>query len=314
MIFKEQISEFLKPDDIWEIFGVKSQEDFVNRIITQGIFHNNVPNEIQRDYKIVERLQFYSYYNYPLVDEAFGKATRIFEASIDIKISNLGLQKQGFESLNSKIKKLEEFSSNELNNQWIQAKKLRNIFAHHKAGRLMGATLLKAFKHNINMINSVFLEKTEILAKEQSLNVIMEDSKHLKKGLFIMEFKGKPFLISSIVPYTSIKMSKLEKSFWVFHPVYGEKIIKEVSDFPDPFMLSLKNVVITKDGLSATIIDTDEDLNIIRTDNVDNLNMHDRHLTQMMKIDLGLKQTYWTVLGNEINKGITDFIYEHSWK
>ena len=47
MTSKEQFSEFLQPDTIWEIFGINSQEDFIDKIITIDKFHENVPDSIK---------------------------------------------------------------------------------------------------------------------------------------------------------------------------------------------------------------------------------------------------------------------------
>lgn len=314
MTAKEQISEYLQPDTIWEVFGIKSQEEFIYKFITKGKFHKNVPEIIRKDYKLVERIQFYSYYNYQLIDEAFGKSTRIFEASIDLKIADLGIEKKGFESLNSKIKRLEKYSSNELHKQWLHSKELRNIFAHHKAGRLMGITLFKAFKHINNMINSVFLQKEEIIEKENSLKEIATESEHLKKGLFVMEYNSNRYLIWSMIPYTSSNNDGVEKSFWVFHPVYGEKQIKEISDFPNPIKLNLKNLKINKDGLSASVIETNETINITATKTKENIDKYELHNEQMFNLNLDLKEKYWFVLESELNKGVTEFIYNHTWE
>lgn len=308
---KELISEFLKPDDTWEVFGIKNQEDFVEKIVTKGKFHSKVPDKIKKDYLIVERLQFYSYYNYPLIDQAFGKSTRIFEASVDLKIKELGLEKEGFEPLWSKIKKLEKYSSNELHKQWSHAKEIRNLFAHHKAGRILGITLIKAFKHFINMINSVFLEKEDILKRENRVNEIKSKSDHLKKGLYILDYKDQSYLIWSCIPYGAIE--NMQKSFWVFHPVYAKSKIKELSDFPLPFMFDLENLNITKDGLSATIIDSKEKINLSSTNIIKFENLYKDHLQQMVEIDITLKKMHWTVLENEINKGVVKFIYNYSW-
>lgn len=307
---KNLISEFLKPAEIWDVLGIKSQEDFIEKHLTKGKFHKNVPEKIQNDYNIVERLQFFSYYNYPLIDEAFGKSTRIFEASINLKIEEFGLEKKGFDSLNSKIKRLEKYSSNELHKQWLHFKDLRNTFAHHKTGRLMGITLLNAFKHSVNMINSVFLTKKEVLEKENYLHSLKEKGKHLEKGLYIFDYQSKSFLIWSMIPYTST----VDKSLWVFHPVYGEKLIKEIADFPSPFMLNLKNVELHKNGLSANVIETNESIKVTSTNKSLNLEKYNQHKNQMIEIDLKTKQMYWTVLETELNKAVTKFIYEYNWK
>lgn len=313
MNVNHQISEYLKPVDIWDVFGISSQEEFIEKFITKGIFHKNVPEKITSDYHTVERLQFYSYYHYPLIDEAFGKSTRIFEASIDLKISELNIEKKGFESLSSKIKRLEKFTSSELHKKWLHAKEMRNMFAHHKAGRLMGVTLLNAFKHNINMINSVFLTKNEISDRHNSLESLKEKSMDLKKGLFIMEYNGKRYLVWSMIPYSTADNNETQKSFWVFHPVYGKTTIKEISDFPNPFMLNLENVRIDSKSLSADVVETNEKISAIITTNPKDEEAYDLHLEQMIKTDLGVKQMYWTVLESDLNKAVTEFVYKYNW-
>lgn len=307
-------SRFLQPDPIWEIFGMKSQQDFINSFVTVGKFHKNVPESIRNDYKIVERLQYYSYYYYSFIDEAFGKSTRIFEASVDLKVSELKLSKKGFESLSSKINKLEKHTSIELYKRWIEAKDIRNMFAHHKAGRQFGITLINVFKHNINMINSIFLNKDEIQEIEKSLESLKKRSEHLKKGLFRMEYKGQSILIWSIVPYSSCVNSNIEKSFWVAHSVYKIKMINDVIDFPDPFMLSLKNVEIKKNGMNAIVIDSNEIISLSKTVKDFDKKSYENHLIQMIGIKLKLKQLYWNILERKVKEAIADFLYNHSWK
>ena len=309
----EYFSKQLLADSVWENFGIKSQADFNQNYITIGKFHKNVPEVIQNDFKIVESLQFFSYYKYAIIDEAFGKATRIFEASIDIKINSLGIEKKGFEPLSSKIRRLEEYSSSELHKQWVHSKEIRNLFAHHKAGRLMGVTLIRGFKHIVNMINSVFLEKHEIIEKENLLKLIVKESIHLKKGLFIMEYNRNKYLVWSMQPYTALLKDGLEQSFWVFHPVFGVNKIESVSDFPEPFKLNLKNLEITNDGLSATIIETEETINITKTDKIENIAKYEFHLKQMRDLNLDLEHDYTLILQSDINKAITNFIYLYAW-
>lgn len=311
---KEQISKFLQKDTIWELFDVESQEDFIDRFVTKGRFHKNVPEIIQKDYKLVEQIQFYSYYNYSLIDEAFGKSTRIFEASVNLKITDIGIEKDGFESLHSKIKRLEKHFSIELMEQWLLLKELRNRFAHHEAGRLLGVTLLRSFKHIVNMINSVFLSQLEVMDKENTFKRISSKSEHLKKGLFIMEYNRKRYLIWSMIPYTASENNGIEKSFWVFHPVYRENQVKRISDFPSPFMLNLKDLVINENGLSAVVIESNESITINATDINENFVQYERHIEQMIKINLDLKEKYWKLLEIELNNGVIEFIYNHSWK
>lgn len=38
MTAKNQISEFLKPENFWDIFGINSQEDFLEKLLQEGNF------------------------------------------------------------------------------------------------------------------------------------------------------------------------------------------------------------------------------------------------------------------------------------
>lgn len=304
--------EFLKPDTTWGLFRVQNQENFIEKFITKGKFHKNVPEAIKKDYEIVERLQFYSYYNYPLIDEAFAKSTRIFEASVDLKIKQLGIEKKGFEGLNSKLKRIEKYSTEKLLDQWNQAREIRNIFAHQKAGQLMGIVLLKAFKHNINMINTIFLNHDEILERENTLNELIERYSQLESDLFILELNGAKYLIWSMIPYATYIDNNIENSFWVFHPVYGNIIINNSSDFPDPFVFHLKNVQVTGNKLIAYTNDNNKII-VTPTEKVENLKKLTEHQNLMANINRDIIIEYSAILKNNLTKGVTNFIYE-SWE
>jgi len=107
-----------------------------------------------------------------------------------LKLEISGLKRDGFESLNSKLTRLKALCSNDLFEQWRAAKELRNHFAHREAGRLMGIFLMNGFKQNLNLINSIFLESSTILIKENNLKDLLQQSEHLVNGLFILEFRN----------------------------------------------------------------------------------------------------------------------------
>jgi hypothetical protein len=237
---------YFEPDEIWKTFGINSEIDFREKYLLEGKFHSLVPDKIINEYKIVERILFYSYFNYPLIDEAFSKSTRIFEASITLKLEILGLKKSGFETLAFKLKRLEKFCSNDLFQQWKQAKNFRNDFAHREAGVLLGVAIMNAFKHNLNMINSIFLESSTILEKENSHKKLLQQSEHLVKGLFILEFNKRKILIYAARPFTTGIINNFGKSLWIFIPILGSNVIQHSTDFPAPIILKLENVEINK--------------------------------------------------------------------
>ncbi len=304
---------YLEPDEIWKIFRVKSESDFRDRYLLKGKFHPLVPEKIINDYKIVERLTYYSYFDYSLLDEAFSKSTRIFEASITLKLEMSGLKKEGFESLDSKIKRLKDLCSNDLFEQWRLAKKLRNVFAHREAGELMGIALMNAFKHNLNLINSIFLESSIILKKENILKNLLQKSNHLLKGNFVLEYKNTKVLIYGARPFSTGIINNLGKTLWVFIPITGNKIIEKSSDFPNSLILKLENIEISEKGLNAIDAETNEVVRLTVTENVENVekfNLHNIRITEIEKLSPNISLEYMTMLKQKTVKEIVNFIYD----
>jgi len=306
------MKNFLEPDKTWESFGITSQEDFLKKFVTIGKFHKNVPKEIVLDYEIVERLQFYSYYKYAFVDEAFARATKIFEAGVTLKIRNLKLEKEkGFESLNEKIQKLEKFSSKELNKQWDHSRKIRNIFAHHETNRQFGFTLLNSFTYFVNMINSLFLEKNEILNQEKALLELQTKAIKYEKGLFIMKFKSKPILIWSCIPYSISTNIEKNISLWCFHPVYKTGELKKLGDFPPPIIIALENININNDIFKAKCFNSNDEIEIQKTNKTVNTIQYEIYNQTMLNAETELKQLYWNVLETKIGNEISNFLYQN---
>lgn len=305
---------YLEPDNIWKNFGVKSDTDFIEKFVLKGKFHCLVPEIIVEDYKLVERLLFYSYFHYPLLDEAFSKSTRIFEASVTLKLEIVGLKKkEGFESLNSKLHRLEKYCSKDSHQQWLKAKEWRNSFAHREAGVLVGITLINALKHNLNMINSLFLEVSAIHEKENHHRALLQQCEHLVNGLFILDDGNKKILISSVRPYTTGIIKNSDKSLWVFIPITGNKEINESSDLPNALIVTLENICISANGLSALDSSTKQTISITATDkfeNIEKLISHNVRLNALPVILPGISLEYLASLKHSIAKAIGSFLYE----
>ena len=82
---------YLEPDEIWKIFRVKSESDFRDRYLLKGKFHPLVPEKIINDYKIVERLTYYSYFDYSLLDEAFSALSLSAKVLYSVLLDRMGL-------------------------------------------------------------------------------------------------------------------------------------------------------------------------------------------------------------------------------
>lgn len=300
---------YFEPDKIWNNLGINSQEDYIDKYMVKGRFHSLVPEKIVYEYKIVERLLFYSYFCYPLIDEAFSKSTRIFEASVTLRLQKEGLIKKGFESLSSKLKRLKEHCSIDLFEQWEKARLLRNEFAHMEAGRTKGFFLLGSFIHNLNMINTIFLEEKAILERESLISDLKHKSKHLRKGLFILDYQDKRILIFSAHPYSIGTMNCTGQSLWVFRPVSGEKNINKANDLPNSFILRLEKVEITNDGLSAIESVSKNAISLISTDKPENVNKLIDHNNRIL-LSPSISEKYIANLKNLLFKEIGNLLYD----
>lgn len=304
---------YLEPDDTWKIFGIKSESDFKEKYLLQGKFHSLVPKKIVEDYKLVERLLYYSYFHYPLIDEAFSKSTRIFEASVTLKIEIEGIKKEGFETLHSKLNRLKKYCSNDLFEQWKIAKELRNDFAHREAGIFMGITLMNAFKHNLNLINSIFLESATIIEKENHHKMLLEESEYLIKGHFVLEYNDERILICAARPFTTGIIKNKGQSLWVFIPISGDRIIEKTSDLPNALILKLENIKITAIGISAVDSTTKKSVNIIKTDKFENVAKFILHETRLKTLEVkapDISTEYMAMLKHKTSKEIANFLYE----
>ena len=304
-----KMKDFLKPDKEWKRFGISSKEDFINKFVTHGKFHSKVPEVIKKDFEIVERLQFYSYYEYELLEEAFAKATKIFEASVDLRIRILGLpNKNGFENLNSKIKKLEKHSSPELFQAWDEVRKLRNIFAHHLAGRSLAPFTINIFKAIVNVINSVFLDVEEIFGRENSLKKIK--GIFFEKGLFLMKVDENFTLISSCIPHGIALNNGIEQSSWCFDLVYDKIVIEKFEDFAHPVIFTLENVTMNDNILKARLVDLDTEVEIFQTELPEAITRHEIYCEAFLKANPKIKEEYYDMLHGRIAIKVSQLVYD----
>lgn len=309
------IQQYHIPDQRWKVWNANNYEDFIKTFMVIGKFHDKVPLVIVEEYKIVERLLCYSYYHYPLLDEAFSKATRIFESAIKIRQEELGIPVKGFESLEKRIKKIEPFTSSAVFDEWDKARKIRNYFAHPEAGKFLGITVARGFYQLVNIINLIFIDKKEIEENEHLLDQLKAKAIHFKQGLFILHFEDKKFLIWSLLPYSLFRTKEGEKSFWVFHPVlrYFPQTVEKL-DFSLPLYLNLKDLNISTDCFEATTLDTGQKIMITPTDNPLNIEQLKKHNEIILASEYKVKEIFWHYLETEMTFELTKFLYSECWE
>lgn len=315
MKMDNHLKDFHTPDTMWEGWNVNTHEEFMDRFMVVSKFHSNVPDEIQKDFEVVERLLCYSYYSYPLIDEAFSKATRIFESAVKKRLELLGITiRNNSASLNEMLKRLENHTSPQLIAEWHKARKIRNIFAHPEPGRLFGITVFRSFIQMVNILNNLFLDKKQVEKNEAILIKLKDKTSNFNNGLFKLEIDDKAYLIWSIIPYCAFKTKKGIKSFWVFHPVltYFPQT-KDKMDFSMPICLSLEKVKYSKNNLIAINLNDKKTIKLSLTDKTENKNALAKHKQLLASCEIGVRKMYKHYLDTELANSIVKFIYNECW-
>lgn len=307
------IKQYHSPESIWKGFKVNTHEEFMKTFFRKGKFHKNVPDQIKKDYGKVERVFCYAYYHYPLIDEAFSIATRIFEAAITMRLEELKLSKNG--NLEKKITRLEEFSSPQLLDQWNHTRKLRNHFAHVTPGALMGITLMRGFAQLNNILNTVFLSREEILKDEFRLTELKTKADYLKDGLYVLNDADKSYLIYSAIPYSYAEFNTVEKTFWAFHPVLIDfPQTMENLAFSNPIFKSLHSISISKEGLQGKEVGTNKQISLSPTDDPNNIEAYQRYRDLFNSAEEMVKISFNTHIKMEINYSVVNFLYNEAWE
>jgi hypothetical protein len=311
----ELIEKFHKSDSRWTIWGADTYDNFIKMFMIIGKFHKDVPQKIIDDFQVVERLMCYSYYYYPLIDEAFSKSMRVFESAVKLKLANLGLENENkFETLDKKIKRIEKYTSPQVYKEWEKARRVRNIFAHPIAGSVMGITVINAFFQTINIINTLFLDRQTIEDNELTLERLKTESKHFKDDLLIFEFENQPILIWSILPHSCFVKNDTLNSFWVFHPVlidFPQSV--ENLNFTHPICLRLKNVEMKPKEFSAINLSTGKEIKAIKTTKPDNILKLRKYKDLIVSADHKVKEIYWDYLESELTTEVVKFLYYECW-
>lgn len=311
----EFIEKYHKPDSRWTIWGADTYEDFIKKFMIYGKFHKDVPKKIVDDFQIVERLICYSYYYYPLIDEAFSKSTRVFESAVKLKLADLGLENGNkFETLEKKIKRIETYTSPQVYEEWEKARRVRNIFAHPTAGSVMGIMILNAFFQMVNIINTLFLDRNTIENNELSLARLKKESKHLNDDLFIFEFEDQPILVWSIIPYSCFLKNDTLKSFWVFHPVlidFPQSVENLI--FSHPICLRLINVQIKPNEFSGINISTGKSIKALKTTKPENTLSLKKYKDLIVSSEQKIQEIYWHYLETELSNEVVKFLYYECW-
>jgi hypothetical protein len=319
------IIKYNQPDSLWENFGLQDHETYCKKVVVRGLFQPNVPKDVREAFIIAEYMMANAYYHAPLYHEAFSKVLRIIEMAIKLKCKQLNISLEYTKKAKKYTEKkvLKELMNDlilaepekKLANQFNVARTLRNLTMHPDHNVYSGAMTKNYIKQSVTLLNTLFTPENIFIDFEKHLGEIKQDLIANQKGLSILEYLGKRYLVERVDIKSAILINHEWHFLLVCYPImlnafenlkkqyYLKPLILNVSDIN--FCTGLIKAIETNKGVNVTIISTDQ---------AENQRMYNDYLNDLQKVEDKEKLMYEYNTANEIGKREVDFWYEKLWK
>jgi predicted regulator of amino acid metabolism with ACT domain len=135
------MKSFYTPDTRWDFYQISDEEEFAEKLVIEGVFHQEVPEDVIEAYETIEYLMAHSYYYWPMYDEAFNKVLFTIEMGIKLKAKELNVpiyekRKGGKKKARSLYNIINDICDadhlGDLKNMLHRSRNLRNMQAHPK--------------------------------------------------------------------------------------------------------------------------------------------------------------------------------------
>lgn len=187
--------KYLQPHSI---FGNKTFDEYCAKI-PEFYFKKGVPEDVIKNFEIIEKLLALSYYEYKFIDEAYAKAIHSFEMAMSIRYKDFysDTKKHGFNTLITKLSQLNLFETSiEI---LKHVRNIRNSYSHPDRHSFGGMALWDRAEPISRLINEMY-EDVELRLKRKEMT---EQFKHqIKKNnldkFLVMEIQGKKTILYSM--------------------------------------------------------------------------------------------------------------------
>lgn len=316
--------EWYKPDDRWEIWDIKSKEDFVEKFVVEGKFHSKVPSDIVEAFKTVSYLMAHAYFYYPIYDEAMSKALLVMEMAVKFKAKELAVNlklepnKKGDVYDKKLYQVIEEICERKhlkfLQPEFDRARNMRNSKMHPDKHVIMGAM---GFTNGnvmlfVNIINKLFLSEKELNYNALEYEKLSTKMLKFKQGLFRLDFEFGPTLITTIYDFKYIKHKDSEILLLYVQPILNnfksniEKYNYEV------LVLALKEFEIKGHKLKGIDINN-KPINIYPNQKEENIIVWKSFLEEYDEVNFNLKEQFQIETSRMALWRYEELIYENCW-
>lgn len=249
MTNKNAKQKYLTPDGR---FNSKTFAEHCSHI-PEFYFKKGVPQDVVKNFEIVERLLALSYYEYRFVDEALTKSLHTFEMAMSIRYKDF-YPDSGKVTFNKLIIDLTSLGAFETRIEVLrQVKNLRNYYSHPERHSFAGVMQWNKVEFVSRLINEIY-EDIELREKRQMSKDNLSQhltNNNLDKGL-VIEIDGQPSILFSIHPL--FVNNKLQNATHLFAgvPLFDYSIATDGSwKIPKCFKIKLVSLEITSESITG---------------------------------------------------------------
>lgn len=187
--------KYLTPHNI---FKEQTFEEYCSRI-PEFYFKKEVPEDVKRNFEIVEQLLAHSYYEYRFIDEAYAKALTTFEMAMKIRLKDFRphAKSMTFYPLIKTLTKLKLFETEVAYLEHLEF--MRNHYSHPENHNYGGILFWHRIEPVSRMINEMYEDVNLRLERKKSAQRLTYE---LQKGgldkAVVMEIQGIPKILHSL--------------------------------------------------------------------------------------------------------------------
>ncbi|MBD2770543.1 hypothetical protein IC235_21880 [Hymenobacter sp. BT664] len=205
------MKDWYRPDAIWEYFGIKAREDYVQQYVFEARFHAGVPEDILRAYATASQLMAQAWHHYPLYDESITKLLFLVEMAVKLRCAQVGItlsttnatgrpRAKHLQKLIEELAQLEPHKAGQFQNPLDHARTLRNLVAHPGHYSHAGTMLRHHVQPLVNLLNLLSLDEAAVMRAADYLSQLEQQCQALGEGLMGLEWKGSNILLTRAWP------------------------------------------------------------------------------------------------------------------
>ncbi len=279
----------------YSLYGEKTFEDYCTKI-PEFYFRKKVPEDVIKNFEIIERLMAFSYYEYRFIDEAFAKALFTFEMAMGMRLKDFDpkSKKDRFQAL---ITKLTNYNAFDTDLKILRhVKDMRDYYSHPERHSFGGIVFWNRIEFINRLINEMYEDINTRLARRKATNFFVKELLNSNLDKFsILEIEEKIILLYKT--QLLLLNNKIEPNTYLFActPLFNYKSDENGATYvPNSIPILIINPIFKDNTLNGQCFYTKKTISFL----------HIEKLTQFVPI--------WEEWKNGYNKIENQFLFESS--